>query len=225
MSGSPTLDFIEIETGPNPTHSVIWLHGLGADGNDFAPLVPELRIPSNLSVRFLFPHAPVQPVTINGGFQMRAWYDILVPSLVRIEDKKGILASEQAIHTLIEHENQRGIPSENIVLAGFSQGCAMTLHIGLRYPKRLAGLIGLSGYLPLADQAAPNWHESNQHTPIFIAHGTLDPVVVLDRGLSTRDLLLSHGYDVDWRTYLMPHSVCPEEITDIAVFLKKVLAA
>jgi phospholipase/carboxylesterase len=225
MSGSPALDFIEIETGPNPTHSVIWLHGLGADGNDFAPLVPELRIPSSRSVRFLFPHAPVQPVTINGGFQMRAWYDILVPSLVRIEDEKGILASEQAIHTLIEHENQRGIPSENIVLAGFSQGCAMTLHIGLRYPERLAGLIGLSGYLPLADQAAPNWHEANQRTPIFIAHGTLDPVVALDRGLSTRDLLLSHGYDVDWRTYLMPHSVCPEEITDIAAFLKKVLAA
>jgi phospholipase/carboxylesterase len=225
MSGSPALDFIEIETGPHPTHSVIWLHGLGADGHDFAPLVPELNIPSSLSVRFVFPHAPVQPVTINGGYQMPAWYDILVPNLVRIEDEKGILASERAIHTLIEHENQRGIPTENIVLAGFSQGCAMTLHIGLRYPKRLAGLIGLSGYLPLADQAAANWQAANQETPLFIAHGTQDPVVALERGLSTRDLLLSHGYHVDWRTYPMQHSVCPQEITDIAAFLKKVLVA
>lgn len=225
MNSHPSLEFIETETGPNPTHTVIWLHGLGADGHDFAPLVPALRIPANCPVRFVFPHAPVQPVTINGGYRMRAWYDILVPSLVRIEDEKGILASEQAIHALIRRENERGVPSERIVLAGFSQGCAMTLHIGLRYPEQLAGLIGLSGYLPLADRAAPHWAKANKTTPIFIGHGTLDPVVTLDRGQSTHDLLASHGYAVQWHTYMMPHSVCPEEVDDIADFLTRVLAA
>jgi phospholipase/carboxylesterase len=225
VSTSPALDAIEIETGPNATHSVIWLHGLGADGNDFAPLVPALQIPSTLPVRFVFPHAPVQPVTINGGMVMRSWYDILEPSLVRQEDEAGILASEKAIHTLIEQEMARGIPSERILLAGFSQGCAMTLHTGLRYPKRLAGLICLSGYLPLADRAAPAWHEANRQTPLFIAHGSHDPVVSIERGLASKDLLVANGYAVQWHTYPMPHSVCPEEVGDIASFMRQTLMA
>lgn len=215
------LQFIERETGPNPTQSVIWLHGLGADGHDFEPLVPALGL--STPTRFVFPHAPVRPVTINGGMAMRAWYDILTPALVRAEDDAGILESEQMIADLIKRENERGIAAGNIVLAGFSQGCAMTLHTGLRYPEKLAGLIGLSGYLPLADRAAPHWHEANKQTPIFLAHGTQDPVVVLERGQSTERLLVSHGYQVQWHTYPMPHSVCPEEVHDIATFLRSVL--
>ena len=209
------------ETGPNPTHSVIWLHGLGADGHDFEPLVPALGITT--PTRFVFPHAPVRPVTINGGMAMRAWYDILTPALVRVEDDAGILESERMIADLIKRENDRGVATENIIIAGFSQGCAMTLHTGLRYPEKLAGLIGLSGYLPLADRAAPHWQPANQQTPIFLAHGTQDPVVTFERGQSTERLLVSHGYHVDWRTYPMPHSVCPEEVHDIAQFLKSVL--
>lgn len=215
------LQFIETETGPNPTQSVIWLHGLGADGHDFEPLVPALGMTT--PTRFIFPHAPVRPVTINGGMTMRAWYDILTPALVRSEDDAGILESGQMISDLIKRENERGIATNKIVLAGFSQGCAMTLHTGLRYPETLAGLIGLSGYLPLADRAAPHWHQANQQTPIFLAHGTQDPVVVLERGQSTERLLAAHGYQVQWHTYPMPHSVCPQEVHDIAQFLKSVL--
>ncbi len=215
------LECLERETGPNPTHSVIWLHGLGADGHDFEPLVPALGVTT--PTRFIFPHAPVRPVTINGGMPMRAWYDILTPALVRQEDEAGILASEQMIVDLIKRENSRGVASENIVLAGFSQGCAMTLHTGLRLPEKLAGMIGLSGYLPLADRAAPHWHAANQQTPIFLAHGTEDPVVALERGQSTERLLVSHGYDVRWHTYPMPHSVHPEEVADIARFLRGLL--
>ena len=218
-----TLDAVEIETAANPTHSVIWLHGLGADGNDFAPLVPALQLPADIAVRFVFPHAPIQPVTINGGMAMRSWYDIFEPSLVRQQDEGGILASEKAIHALIDREVARGIPSERILLAGFSQGCAMTLHTGLRYPKRLAGLIGLSGYLPLADQAPTEWQAANRETPIFIAHGTQDPVVALERGQASKDLLVENGYAVQWHTYPMPHSVCPEEVTDIARFMHDTL--
>lgn len=215
------LQCLERETGPNPTQSVIWLHGLGADGHDFEPLVPALGMTT--ATRFIFPHAPVRPVTINGGMAMRAWYDILTPALVRVEDDAGILESEQMIADLIKRENERGVATENIVLAGFSQGCAMTLHTGLRYPEKLAGLIGLSGYLPLADRAAPHWQAANQTTPIFLAHGTHDPVVALERGQSTERQLVSHGYDVQWHTYPMQHSVCPEEVHDIAQFLKSVL--
>ncbi|MCD8505299.1 MAG: carboxylesterase [Burkholderiaceae bacterium] len=215
------LQFIERETGPNPTQSVIWLHGLGADGHDFEPLVPALGITT--PTRFIFPHAPVRPVTINGGMAMRAWYDILTPALVRVEDDAGIRESEQMIADLIKRENGLGVATENIVLAGFSQGCAMTLHTGLRYPEKLGGLIGLSGYLPLADRAAPHWAPANQQTAIFLAHGTHDPVVALERGESTKRLLVSHGYQVNWHTYPMQHSVCPEEVHDIAQFMKSVL--
>lgn len=217
------LECIEIETGKHPTHSIIWMHGLGADGNDFAPIVPALSVGSRQAIRFVFPNAPHMPVTINGGMVMPAWYDILVASLVRQEDANGILASEKAINALIDREIARGIPAERIVLAGFSQGCAMTLHIGLRQKHRLAGLMGLSGYLPLAQSAPEHWTEANRHTPVFLAHGTMDPVVTLDRGVATRDFLQEHGYDVRWHTYPMPHSVCPAEVADIDAFLQEVL--
>lgn len=216
---STTLDCIEYETGPNPTHAVIWLHGLGADGNDFTPIVPQLRLPITPAVRFIFPHAPVQPVTINGGMSMRAWYDILVMDLVRVEDAAGIRRSEAAVRALIARENTRGIPTSRIVLAGFSQGCAMTLHTGLRLPEKLAGMMGLSGYLPLLDLAAAERQNANADTPIFLAHGEYDPVVNITRATASRDMLRSLNHDVRWHTYPMQHSVCAEEIADIRAFL------
>lgn len=218
------LDCIEIETAPNPTHAVIWLHGLGADGNDFAPIVPELDLPAGAAVRFVFPNAPVQRVTINNGMAMRSWYDILVMDLVRVEDGRGIRASEAAIRRLIARENARGIPTSKIVLAGFSQGCAMTLHTGLRLPEKLAGMMGLSGYLPLIDTAEAERDGANRDTPIFLAHGQYDPVVPLARAQASLAELQRLGYDVRWHTYPMPHSVCAEEVRDISGFLKEVLA-
>lgn len=217
------LDCIEIETAPNPTHAVIWLHGLGADGNDFAPIVPELDLPVGLGVRFVFPNAPVQRVTINNGMAMRSWYDILVMDLVRVEDAKGIRASEAAVHKLIARENARGIPTSNIVLAGFSQGSAMTLHTGLRLPEKLAGMMALSGYLPLVDTAEAERNAANNATPIFMAHGQYDPVVSLARAEASLTELKRLGYDVRWHTYPMPHSVCAEEVRDISAFLNDVL--
>ena len=215
------LDCIEVETGANPAHAVIWLHGLGADGNDFVPVVPELGL--RTPVRFIFPNAPVAPVTINGGMAMRSWYDILVMDLVRHEDAAGIRASEAAIQQLIARENARGIPTSRIVLAGFSQGCAMTLHTGLRLPEKLAGMVGLSGYLPLIDTARAERLPANADTPIFLAHGLYDPVVALARAEASRAALQSLGYAVQWHTYPMPHSVCLEEIQDIGAFLRDVL--
>lgn len=199
--------------------------GLGADGNDFAPIVPELRLNNTPAVRFIFPHAPVQAVTINGGMEMRSWYDILVTDLVRHEDAAGIRQSEMAIRALIKRENARGIPTSHIVLAGFSQGCAMTLHTGLRLEEKLAGMIALSGYLPLLDTAAAERHPANVNTPIFLAHGTFDPVVDLTRAEASLTQLNALGYDVSWHTYPMQHSVCGQEINDIAAFLKDILAA
>jgi len=223
MTQEALLECVEHSTHPNPTHSVIWLHGLGADGHDFAPIVPELRLPESLAVRFVFPHATIQPVTINGGMAMRSWYDILTQNLVKREDEAGIRASERAIQALIARENARGIPSDRIVLAGFSQGCAMTLHTGLRLPAKLAGLMGLSGYLPLLDMADNERHSANLETPIFLAHGTHDPVVVLARAEDSRAKLNALGYKVQWHTYPMQHSVCAEEIHDISRFLQSVL--
>ncbi len=223
MTSETLLDCIEHSTGPNPTHCVLWLHGLGADGHDFAPIVPELHLPASLSVRFVFPHATIQPVTINGGMAMRSWYDILTPNLVKREDEQGIRISEQAIAALIARENVRGIPAERIVLAGFSQGCAMTLHTGLRLPTKLAGLMGLSGYLPLIDMADNERHAANADTPIFLAHGTHDPVVTLERAEASRAKLVALGYPVQWHTYPMQHSVCADEIHDISRFLQSVL--
>ena len=217
------LPRIELESGPNPTAAVIWLHGLGADGNDFAGLVPELDLDDCPPIRFVFPHAPSIPVTLNGGYIMPAWYDILGSNLVDRQDAAGIQKSEQAIKALIENEVARGIRYERIVLAGFSQGCAMALHTGLRLPHRLAGIMALSGYLPLADRFATERMQANAKTPVFMAHGTQDPVVVLERGEKSRDALAAMGHPVQWHTYPMQHAVHPREIADIAAFLKQVL--
>lgn len=217
------LATIEVETAPNPTAAVIWLHGLGADGNDFVPIVRELDLSGCQPIRFIFPTAPTMPVTINGGYVMRAWYDIFAPDLVRREDEPGLRASQAHVEALIAKEVARGIPAERIVLAGFSQGCAMTLQTGLRHPARLAGLMCLSGYLPLAATTAAERHAANQATPIFMAHGRQDPVVVLPRGEQSRDVLQALGYQIDWHEYNMPHSVCAEEVTDIGRWLTQVL--
>ena len=217
------LSCIEKTSGPDPRASVIWLHGLGADGNDFASLVPQLDLRGCPAIRFVFPNAPRIPVTVNGGYVMPAWYDILGPNLVSQQDAAGIQASEQAIVALIAHEVARGIPAELIVLAGFSQGCAMALHTGLRLPQRLAGIMALSGYLPLANRLAAERHAANVLTPVFMAHGTQDPVVVLARGEASRDALATLGQPVQWHSYPMPHSLHPREIADISAFLAQVL--
>jgi phospholipase/carboxylesterase len=218
------LDCVEIETGANPTRSVIWLHGLGADGHDFEPIVPELDLRGLPPVRFVFPHADVRPVTVNGGMAMRAWYDIMAADLVRTEDEAGIRASQARIEALIARENERGIRDEHIVLAGFSQGCAMTLHTGLRHQRRLAGLVALSGYLPLASTFAAERSAANQDTPILMAHGTMDPVVIPARAQASRAALETLGYQVQWHSYPMPHSVCAPEVQEIAAFLRNVLS-
>ncbi|OGB85854.1 MAG: carboxylesterase [Burkholderiales bacterium RIFOXYD2_FULL_59_8] len=219
------LPHIQIETAPNPSAAVIWLHGLGADGHDFAGLVPELDLSGCPAIRFIFPHAPAIPVTVNGGYVMPAWYDILGTDLVIRQDAAGIRASGQAIAALIEREMARGIPASRIVLAGFSQGCAMALHTGLRFPQTLAGIMALSGYLPLAEDFATERAEANAHTPIFMAHGSQDPVVVPARGEASRDLLTRLGYPVQWHSYPIPHSIHPREVADISTFLSLVLAA
>ena len=217
------LPRVELESAPQPTAAVIWLHGLGADGHDFAGLVPELDLSNCPPIRFVFPHAPSMPVTVNGGYVMPAWYDILGPDLVSQQDAAGIQASERAIVALIAQEVARGIPAERIVLAGFSQGCAMALHTGLRLPHRLAGIMALSGYLPLADRLAGERHTANGSTPVVMAHGTQDPVVVIARGEASRDALAALGQPVQWHSYPMPHSLHPREISDISAFLARVL--
>jgi len=218
------LPHIQIDTAPKPGAAVIWLHGLGADGNDFAGLVPELDLTGCPGIRFIFPHAPEIPVTINGGYVMPAWYDLLGTDMISRQDAAGIGASEKAITALIEREIARGIPAKRIVLAGFSQGCAMALHTGLRFPQALAGIMALSGYLPLAERFAAERTAANAHTPIFMAHGSQDPVVLPARGEASRDLLSSLGYPVQWHSYPMPHSLHPREVADISIFLRQVLA-
>ena len=217
------LPRVELESAPQPTAAVIWLHGLGADGHDFAGLVPELDLSNCPPIRFVFPHAPSMPVTVNGGYVMPAWYDILGPDLVSQQDASGIQSSERAIVALIAQEMARGIPAERIVLAGFSQGCAMALHTGLRLPQRLAGIMALSGYLPLADRITAERHAANVQTPVFMAHGTQDPVVAIARGEASRDALAALGQPVAWHSYPMPHSLHPQEISDISAFLAQVL--
>ena len=218
------LPHITLETAPNPTAAVIWLHGLGADGNDFAGLVPELDLTGLAPIRFIFPHAPSIPVTLNGGYVMPAWYDILGTQLQRVEDSAGIRKSALQIEALIADQVAKGIPASRVVLAGFSQGCAMVLHTGLRHPAKLAGIIALSGYLPLAGSVAAERSAANKDTPIFMAHGTMDPMIALDRAEASRDALAALGCKVQWHTYQMPHSVHPSEIADIGRFLKAVLA-
>ena len=223
MSAPAPLQTIEIESAPNPTAAVIWLHGLGADGNDFVPIVRELDLSGSQPIRFIFPTAPTMPVTINGGYVMRAWYDIFAPDLVRREDEPGLRASQALVEALIAKEKARGIPAERIVLAGFSQGCAMTLQTGLRHPEKLAGLMCLSGYLPLAATIAAERHAANHATPIFMAHGRQDPVVVIARAEQSRDALKALGHDIEWHEYQMQHSVCQEEVDDIGQWLARVL--
>jgi phospholipase/carboxylesterase len=217
------LPRIEIESAPDPTAAVIWLHGLGADGNDFAALVPELDLSGCPPTRFVFPHAPSMPVTLNGGYVMPAWYDIYGANLVQRQDAAGIEKSRHAVAALIDFEISRGIPARQIVLAGFSQGCAVALHTGLRFPQQLAGIVALSGYLPLADTLAGERSSANNQTPIFMGHGSMDPVVVPQRGESSRDLLSQLGYPVQWHSYPMQHSVHPREVADLSVFLASVL--
>jgi phospholipase/carboxylesterase len=218
------LETRHLETAPNPTASIIVLHGLGADGNDFVPVARELNLAPVGPVRFVFPSAPVQPVTINGGMRMRSWYDILGAELDRREDEPGLRASQALVEALIEAEVARGIPARRIVLMGFSQGCAMTLLTGLRHPQRLAGLVGLSGYLPLAASTAAERSAANADVPIFLAHGRFDGIVPIDRAHATRDALLALGYTPAWHEYPMEHSVCLEEIADLNAWLLQTLA-
>jgi phospholipase/carboxylesterase len=220
-----TLDSIQLDSAPNPTVSIIWMHGLGADGSDFVPIVKELDLAGCPPIRFVFPHAPSIPVTMNGGYIMPAWYDIAAAGtdIARREDEGGLRKSQQAIGQLIEVEKSRGIPASRIVLAGFSQGCAMALQTGLRYPERLAGLLCLSGYLPLHTALTEERHAANQDTPIFMAHGRADPVIPMQRGEQSRDILAAAGYQVEWHEYYMQHSVCLEEIEDIGNWLRKIL--
>ena len=218
------LETIEIETAPNPTASIIILHGLGADGNDFVPIAQELNLGAIGAVRFVFPSAPTRPVTINGGYVMRAWYDILGTDLVRREDEAGLRASHAQIEALIAHERARGVAASRIVLAGFSQGCAMTFMAGLRHAERLAGLMGLSGYLPLAALTAAERSDANADVPVFQAHGNADGVIPIARATASRDALIALGHPVEWHAYPMAHSVCPQEIADMNAWLLRVLA-
>jgi len=219
-----SLEVIEAQTGDDPVATVLIMHGLGADGRDFVPIAEQLDLSSVGPVRFLFPSAPSIPVTINGGYVMPAWYDILGADLVRREDEAGLRHSQASIEALIAHEVARGIPAHRIVLAGFSQGAAVALMTGLRHSERLAGIAVLSGYLPLADKTAAECSAVNQDVPLFLAHGTRDGVVALPRATATRDALTALGYPVAWHEYLMEHSVCPQEIADLERWLQRVLA-
>ena len=219
---SQVLETIEIENGANPDAAVIWLHGLGADGHDFEPVVPELRLPAKLRVRFVFPNAPERPVTINGGMRMRAWYDILQMGS-GAEDEAGIRASQAQVEHLMAREVQRGVPMSRIVLAGFSQGGAIVLQTGLRQPEPIAGILALSTYLPLADKLAADRSTASAGVPVFIAHGRHDPMIQIGRAQASREALEKLGYKVEWREYAMPHSVCAEEIADMAAFLVRIL--
>lgn len=218
------LETIEIETAPRPGATVLLLHGLGADGNDFVSLAQQLDLRAIGPVRFVFPHAPVIPVTINNGYRMRAWYDILGADLERREDEAGLRKSLADVEVLLAREKERGMAPERIVLAGFSQGCAMALMAGLRHRERLAGIVGLSGYLPLAQSTEAERSDANALTPIFMAHGQHDNVVPVDRGQASCAKLQALGYGVEWHDYPMAHSVCMEELADLNGWLLKVLA-
>ena len=218
------LENIEVDTAPNPEIAIIWLHGLGADGNDFVPIVRELDLSGLPAIRFVFPHANTMPVTINGGYVMRSWYDIVGTDLTRREDEAGLRSSQLAVEALIAREKARGIPASRIILAGFSQGCAMTLQTGLRHPEKLAGMLCLSGYLPLAGMVGAERSEASLGTPVFMAHGVQDPVVPFARAEDSRKVLASLGYQVEWHAYPMQHTLCLEELQDIASWIRKVVA-
>ena len=222
---SELLPHLRIETAANPIAAVIWMHGLGADGHDFANLVPELDVQGCAPIRFIFPHAPSIPVTVNNGYVMPAWFDILGMNGQGPRDEAGIRRSEAAIRALIAQERASGIAAKHIVLAGFSQGSAMALHTGLRFDERLAGIVALSGFLPMAETIATERHAANTETPVFMAHGAHDTVVRPERGESSRDALSALGQPVLWRIFPMEHTVCASEIAEISVFLRKVLPA
>ncbi|MFN7723783.1 MAG: alpha/beta hydrolase [Rubrivivax sp.] len=219
-----SLETIELNPAAAPAATVIVLHGLGADGTDFQPFGDEIQLPAVGPLRWVLPRAPVRPVTINGGAPMRAWYDILGMDLQRREDEGGLRESFALVHGLIEREIARGMPAQRIVLAGFSQGCAITLGAGVRCPHRLAGLAGMSGYLPLTEQTAAERHAANAATPVFLGHGQRDGIVPLARGAAARDALQALGHTVDWHDYPMEHSVCREEVQHLRAWLGRVLA-
>jgi phospholipase/carboxylesterase len=219
------LPHVELATGPDPRGTVIWMHGLGADGWDFVPIVRELPLPEDLALRFIFPHAPVRPVTINNGHEMRAWYDISMNDFQRMPDERGIRASQQAVEQLIAREESRGIEPRHIVLAGFSQGGAIALQVGLRHAQRLGGIMALSTYLPLQDSLQAERAPANHSIPIFMAHGTQDQVVPLALALASSDALRKAGYEVDWQTWPMQHSVCAEEVQAATDFLLRIYGA
>lgn len=221
---SELLETIEIDSADNPTHSVIWLHGLGADGHDFEPIVPELNHTDLPAIRYIFPHAPIRPVTLNMGMSMRAWYDLYGLERDMREDIDGIKASRNLVTSLIVREHDRGVPAENIVLAGFSQGSAMAMYTGLRHAESLAGIMALSGYLPLRNTTASERHPANANTPIFMAHGEQDMVVNIDYALTSRDVLLGLEQPLEWHTYMVGHGLHPEEIDDITSFLVRVFS-
>lgn len=220
---SEALETLEAGAVEEARAAVIWLHGLGADGHDFEPIVPELGLPQGHGVRFVFPHAPVRPVTINGGVAMRAWYDIYGIGAGYPEDDAGIRAGAAAVEALIAREQERGVPPERVVLAGFSQGGAVALHTGLRHSRRLAGIMALSTYLPLRETCAEELSEANRGLPVFMAHGTYDPVLPYSLGDRSRELLEGIGYPVEWHSYPMEHQVCLEEVRAIGAWLTRVL--
>jgi len=213
------LPHVELATGADPAGTVIWLHGLGADGWDFVPLVRELPLPESLALRFIFPHAPVRPVTINNGMAMRAWYDIAMTDIARLPDERGIRESQAQVEALIARERSRGVDDGHIVLAGFSQGGAIALQAGLRHKERLGGIVALSTYLTLQESLAAEASPANRATPIFMGHGTEDPIVPLALAEASAKALRTHGYTVEWHAWPMPHSVCAEEVQLLASFL------
>ena len=219
-----SIETIEVETGAAPRAAVIWLHGLGADGHDFEPIVPELDLPPAPAVRFVFPHAPAMPVTVNGGMVMRAWYDVYGLDGPRREDEAGIRASQARVEALLAREKARGVGAARIVLAGFSQGGAVALQTALRHAERLAGVLALSTYLPLAATLPAEASPANRDVPVFMAHGSHDPIVPVDRATRSRDRLREAGYAVEWHEYPMAHAVCGEEIADVAAWLRARLA-
>lgn len=215
-----------VEHGPeNARHSIIWLHGLGADGHDFEPIIPQLALPAETSVRFIFPHAPVRPVTLNGGYRMRAWFDIKSIDRNGPLDKEGLLDGMSKIDALIAREAERGVPSERLIIAGFSQGGALALSTALRSERKFAGIMGLSTFLMSPEVVQLPFSEINHATPLLLAHGRQDPIVPLDLGLHTRDYLKEQGFNPEWHEYDMPHAVCPQEIIDIRGFLERTLSA
>ena len=220
MNTLPYADDVIVETGDSPDACVIWLHGLGADGNDFLPVIPQLGLPDSMAIRFIFPNAPVRPITINQGYKMPGWYDITSLAIADRQDAPGIEASSQRIQHMIDQQQEQGIPLDRIVVAGFSQGGAVALHVALNYARPLAGVLALSTYLPACSDVE---HSENRSVPVFMAHGSQDDVVLTRYGEMSATALKQQGFAVEWHEYAMPHSICPEEIADISRWLQTLL--